>query len=626
MSKFIFLFIIAMNTYANFPEYTHRVIFAELYKEELSPKNVSFKDIEVLETFLFNPNRLKNNEEIYQIKIKTRRELTINKKAKSIKLAIGSSRSPQKTFEVLFNSSNSFTVNVHEKNQEIRTFTWPFDNLAKEYLKESETQTKKFIQHHRGYGELQEIESNNFNTKSNEKEIREAKPKSLILKIKEKIRKKNKFDNTSWKYTPVKIISYPAQKIMYDLPALVSNTLLESVTRSPKHNLLSTFEELKGAGKGFKNGADDVFRGVVSPKNATLLDGGFTIADSGLKLLNVAAGVIKTSISLVGYPLFRLFGGKKSKHVPLRGKRATIVIVDTGIDGALFDKVIDTYGETILRDKLKSISSFYCIKSNAEKNDILDCIDNIPSDIHYIDFFALTHSGGTSEIEFYAEYAQKNYSLKPELLVSIGCYDSPSELTEKENTLGQEETSWAVHFYLSNLISKRLRGIPMEQASREAFYGSIPINLVNPISIGGVLTIGIGEKKIKNGYLGSTPALITVDSIVSEKLKNAWDNLYFHFRNYHVYKSLSKKKSESDRKKFLELLKVIDEIHYIKLTDESLSKQSLKLLKNSAKFKEELLKQNIQQEESLQFFKTNLQKKINVGIRKKNQLLFYFNE
>lgn len=410
-------------------------------------------------------------------------------------------------------------VQEYKRNFKNHSETVTPGSFDREYFRDVREELYDITLKSKGLGILQETDLDEFEYPSIM--IQEPKAKSFRLMIKEKMYSENQNDNTDWIYAPVKLISYPIQKVMYDVPDMVTSTVVESVTRSPKDNLLGAVDEFKGAGKQVWNGFKDIFRGILNPTSATAVDGTLEVVDSAFKVTKGALSLAKTGISMVGYPLYRLAGGKKSERIPLKGKRATIVIIDTGT-GPGIDHVLDTYGETIIRQQLKSVSSYYCVSSNAEDNDTDTCIENMPDDIAYLDLIALTHTGGMSDLNFIARQAIAKKGVKPELMISIGCTDDPSKMTEKENTVGQQGISWAVHFYLSNMLSKRLRGIPLPVAASEAFYENYPENVVNPVTmigIAGVFAMG-GE-----GYSGSAPSTITDDEIVNKFLNSNWRQL-----------------------------------------------------------------------------------------------------
>ena len=520
----LFTFLVAYANASDFPSRKEAIIFADIIDQHLVTKSnkLKDKDISVLEFLLYKHRLIKKSletEEIFTKKFSRTRLLAVRKSDKTIQYSFGSN---SRRLLVLARFEDDKVVwSVEKKNKDYKdNGSLVTKDLNDEYIGLVERMIYDQVQMEKGYNSLQMDQNVALNGQGDIK--LEEKGKGTLLRIKEKFVRDNKFDNTEWKYVPVKLVSYPVQKIMYEIPALISNTVIESVTRSPIHNLQGTGSELKGAGKSLINGLIDLVRGIANPKKGTSIDGILTIADGGFKIVKGAAGVVKTAVSIVGYPIYRLFGGKKSRRVPLRGKRAAIVLIDTGTYVNFTDVTIDTYGEMIVRNQLKSVSDYYCISSNAEDNSLRDCIDEMPDKIEYVDFFALTHSGGDYDLESLARYAVEVKGVKPELMVSIGCYDDPSTYVEKENTVGQEKLSWAVHFYLSNLISKRLRGIPMDRAANEAFYGSMPINAVNPVSIGGVSIVGLMSGDLKDGYFGSKPDLFTDDSVAKEMIKLAW--------------------------------------------------------------------------------------------------------
>jgi hypothetical protein len=343
--------------------------------------------------------------------------------------------------------------------------------------------------------------------------------KETKLEINEKWVNQGNLEGSSWEFTPVRLISWPLLKIFYDIPAMISGTVTESVSRSPGHNLGGTWDEARGAGKLTVNAFKDIGLGIIHPTQGRFIDGTLELLDVSLKIGNVALGVIKTGVSIVAYPIYRLFGGKKSQRVALRGKRAVILIVDSGTGTLLGDGIGDTYGEMIVRSKLKSIADYFCVRTNYDSVSMDQCIQNMPSNIQYLDIVSLQHSGGMGEAEEIAKKATRLKGVRPELLLSIGCYDLPSKFVEGENTMGQMKTSWAVHYYLANMLEKRLRGLPADQAANQAFGEGFVNNAIDPVSWGGVILIGaMMEDKLTDGYMGSQPNLITADLIVRETL------------------------------------------------------------------------------------------------------------
>lgn len=529
--------IAAFNLMASFPTEKDVIIFADIIDQHLmtSKNNLRRNDSRVLE-FLLYKNRLivksLANEESFYKKFTGERRLYINKKNKQIIYKRGNKG---RKLDIIASYTTDQQVNwvINKKRKQDYVGKLDTTNLTDEYLDSIKTKIYEQVQMQKGYDSFQMSQNIALNADSDIK-LEKIEGKTKLLRIKEKIIRNNKFDNSEWKYVPVKLIAYPAQKIMYEIPELFTGLAIESVTRSPIHNFQGAVDEAAGAGKSFYNGFIDLFRGILKPKKASSIDGLLTIVDGGFKVVKTGFGIAKSAVSFVGYPLYRLLGGKKSKRVALKGKRAAIVFIDTGIDGGVVDTIVDTYGESIIRNQLKSISNYYCVTSNAEDNSITDCIDQMPDSIEYVDFFGLTHSGADSTMERYAKYATETKGVKPELIVSIGCYDDPSTMVEKENTVGQEKTSWAVHYYLSNLISKRLRGIPMEVAANEAFYGAMPINAVNPISLGAVAAIGLGmEDNLKDGYFGSKPDIMTNDRMLSLTIEAAWSKVFMNSAKFY---------------------------------------------------------------------------------------------
>jgi hypothetical protein len=328
----------------------------------------------------------------------------------------------------------------------------------------------------------------------------------LKLSVTETIYNPASGENTPWQHVPTKTISFPLAKVQYEVVQFATSLLTESVMRSPVHNALGTLDEAKKTLKLLQNGLFDMLRGILNPRNGAFFDGLFGVTSGVINSANIAGGVVKTGASLVAYPVFRIAGGSASKRASLPGKRAAIIQIDTGFYP--MDVLLDPYGDQIIRHHMNGVADYYCVDSGMEGN-LSQCIDNIPYDIEYVDFVALTHSGG----DYSNKYAAKkvlNRGHKVGLMVSIGCNDDASEMVLKENTMGQEGLSWGVHFYLSHAIAKRLRGIPMEEAAREAFIEDLPINFINPVSILG--QIGVYGMGASNGIMGSYPDVRAEDT------------------------------------------------------------------------------------------------------------------
>lgn len=336
--------------------------------------------------------------------------------------------------------------------------------------------------------------------------------KEIQLDIHEKWADRGSFEGSKWEFAPVRIVAWPIQKILYDLPAMVTGTVTESVSRSPRDNAAGAWDELKGAGKLSVNAFKDIGLGVIHPRRARFVDGTLELLDVSFKLSNAVLGIVKTGISVVAYPLYRLFGGKKSQRVALRGKRAVILLVNSSESSTPKKAIVglaETYGEMMVRSKLKSIADYYCIRTNNEENSIEACIRQMPSNIQYLDVVSLQHSGGMKEAEEVSQMAVQMKGVRPELLLSIGCYDSPSWFVDGENTLGQNRVSFAVNYYLANMLEKRLRGIPADQAANQAFGEGFVTNAINPASWAATIAVG---------YQGSKPDVITSDVIVQQTL------------------------------------------------------------------------------------------------------------
>lgn len=328
------------------------------------------------------------------------------------------------------------------------------------------------------------------------------------------------FKESRWEYIPVKVISKTFIKSMYEIPQAFTSTLTESVTRSPLENLKSTGLEFKKGYRSIVYNLDETWDGIKRPTRGLFVEGIMGFIDTSMSVLKGSLGLVKTGVSLVGYPLFKLLSKDKAtgqnRSVKMKGKRAAVVLVDTSALGKIGDTVIDFYGEEIVTSQLRGVTNHLCVASFTGRNNldssfkiIKDCIDRAPNDIEYIDLFSLQHSGGVDDLDKIAQYAILNRGLKPEIMMTIGCFDDPAKMTHPDETLGQAKTSWAVHYYLSNLIAKRLRGIQVSDAAKYAFAEGVPLNLVNPISIGAFFAIGSFEDSIIDGYWGSKP---TVDN------------------------------------------------------------------------------------------------------------------
>ncbi len=432
---------------------------------------------------------------------------------------------------------NAIFVKVRDEKNNLS-----IEGVTEESLADWERSLNSLVRHSRGFQDNPFLDAQAAlkQTKSDPTKII---PTETFLEVREKWAQDLDFDRSPWEYTPVKLVSWPIQKILYEIPAMATSLATESVTRSPLHNLLGAWDEFRGALKLGKNAFKDMALGIRDPKTARALDGTLELLDASLKLGNSAAGIVKAGISTVAYPIYRAAGGKKSQRVALRGKRAVIVLIDSALNNDISTNIIDTYGEEIIRSKLKSISDYYCVRSGAEETSIDACIQNIPANIQYLDVVSLQHSGGAAIAEKFMKKAVAMKNVKPELLLSIGCYDKPSEFVEGENSLGQEKSSWAVHYYLANMLEKRLRGSSTIDASQEAYGESFVYNAVDPISWGAVLLIGTSmEDHLKDGYFGSKPSLMTPDSVVRKTIMESQDDWSYYswdvqrrmqLRNFH---------------------------------------------------------------------------------------------
>lgn len=326
---------------------------------------------------------------------------------------------------------------------------------------------------------------------------KERRPfKNLVLRVKERVYDPAEGENTKWKHVPTKTISFPLAKIQYETVQFVTSLVTETVRRSPVHNALGTVDEAKKTLRLFKNGLFDMFRGILNPKNGAFSDGLFNILGGAWNSLRVVTGAVKTGASLIAYPVYRIAGGEKSRRDAIKGKRAAIISIDSGYYP--LNLFLDPYGDQIVRNHLSGVVDYYCVVSSTEGS-TRDCIEKIPYDIEYVDFVALTHSGGSYQNRYSAGIALK-HGFKPGLMLSIGCYDDDSDLTKASDTMGQRGVSWAVHFYLSGAIAKRLRGIPMDQAAKEAFAENLPLNFINPVSLLGQAGVGLMGDTIMGSY------------------------------------------------------------------------------------------------------------------------------
>lgn len=589
--RFLTLFLFSYNLFAGtFPSDIAIALMGDKISEHRLNKKelLKYRDVRSLEYLLYKHTHIKS--------LVQKEGKVTHKFSKSFRFEFDKKKGEMryfgnKKFQIsLIESEDKIKFEVLQKNKKIEEGEISKLEINKEYVDELRKELYLLSLKSKGMDTNTLIENVALNI--NHQDIIDDKPFEETIRIKEAIFKENEND-TKWQYLPVKLIAYPVQKVFYDATGMITSTAVESVTRSPIHNIQGSVDEFKGSGVGFFNGLKTMLRGIFKPKRASFFDGVFEIGDASLRLVKGGLGIGKSAISVVAYPLYRAFGGKESKRVPLRGKRASILIVDTDVHKTM-DRVVDSYGEQIIRGQLKSISQYFCMSSSAHVNDVYACIDDIPSNIQYVDFFALTHTGGTVQIEAYAKYAARRKGLKPELMVSIGCGDRPSDMSEKENSLGQTGTSWAVHYYLSNLISKRLRGIPMEVAANEAFLEGIPSNIVNPISIGAFTAISIMEEDILHGYLGSKPNIYNDYQIIYEVFLDSWAGVRKEIMTATYSIAALKNLHESDEyKEFAEKIrKRVKEVNasYEKLiaSEAFLSPKSLEVLKGSKKLMHEI--------------------------------------
>lgn len=322
-------------------------------------------------------------------------------------------------------------------------------------------------------------------------DLSKGKNHGVLFHIYERVYKPSPGENSAWKDVPVKLVSLPFTTALYEVPDLITSTATESVTRSPINNLRATLIDGHTVIRETEAGVQDVLRGILNPKNAAAVDGLLEITEAGINLVRTATDVVKTAVSTVAYPIFRLLGGKKSREVDLRGKRAAIVIVDTGY-GDPMDFLFDNYGEQIVRYHLKGRDGYYCaIRMNDPIADekLQKCIANIPKKDKTVDLISLRHTGGMGDLDGIADSLVAR-GLQPGLMMSIGCDDSTSTKTDADDTMGQMGISWAVHYYLSDVIAKRLRGIPMRQAATTAWYEGIARNAVDPVSWAAFALVG----------------------------------------------------------------------------------------------------------------------------------------
>lgn len=569
-----------------------------------------YRDVKVLEDLLYKQNQLqlllnRDGEINKRYSLRARLQIDLNENTLVYKLG-------KQIVITVKSASDRIVYSVKKRKRIIEQGEIELTQLSDEFVEEVRKEVYQLVLKSRGYSTLQVGQSVALrNHNPEDAKINDVPPREIQLRMKERMYNASKSDSNRWEYVPVKLIAYPFQKIMYDIPDMITSTATESVTRSPLHNLQGAGDEFKGAGLGMYNSLRDIVRGIFNPKRATAMDGVLGLLDSGIKVIRGGLGVAKSGVSLIGYPLYRLAGGKKSQRTPLRGKRASIVIIDTGIDGGIFDKIIDSYGESIVRNQLKSISTYYCMNSSSHERSIYSCIDNMPDNIQYVDFFALTHTGGDYDMEQYAQYAARVKGVKPELMVSIGCYDDPSTMTERENTLGQQDVSWAVHYYLSNVISKRLRGIPLPQAANESFYEGFASNALNPVSWGGYAGVSMMEQDITMGYLGSTPDVYDDETIIKNAIQSAWNTIRLESSGLNL--AYSYKPFDQQR-----IDKVHSELDKIILLDQVIEEHGLSLKKRTKKELAEAIEMAKRLKESLDLFQDELisERQLQIEIQK----------
>ncbi len=360
------------------------------------------------------------------------------------------------------------------------------DSTSKSSLQEIDTQTESEMTE---VAEVANMESAEF--------------APYVINFKERVWNPAKGEHSEWKDVPVKVLSYPLTKLQYDVPNFLTSVVTESVNRSPWHNFLGTIDETKQSFTAVNNGVLDMGKGILNPTNGAIVDGIMEVADGIFNVVQIGSGLVKTVASAVGYPIYRLMGGKPSKRAEgFRGKQAAIVSIDSAVPLPVVARTADMYGESIVKYHLKGLVDYYCAYSDTtdylsfswnyeSRSQAQECLDNMPDDIETVHMIALTHSGGRYRMDsLMSELKSRNDNIKPGLMMSIGCYDGLSDFTSSENAMGQSGFSWAVHYYLSNAISKRLRGIPMERAAVNAYFEGIAFpNYVNPVSLGSLLAV-----------------------------------------------------------------------------------------------------------------------------------------
>ncbi|MDA8791950.1 hypothetical protein N9N67_01820 [Bacteriovoracaceae bacterium] len=568
------------QVHENFPSKIDILYFADLISQYSLRKNGKFKHntARALEHLLYSRNFIQNKLMVQRIHEKSfgKNKIVIDRQDKSLLFD-----NKKYKLSLTTDSSNIYSNYIpHKKNSPAKAVLEK-NLLGPEYSKTIITQIYQQISKTKGldpfipenYKLIQILDEDLKLQKTSQEE------KELFFQVREKV-KIDKDSTTKWQYIPIRLVSKPVTKVMYEVPQAVLSVPVEGVTRSPWHNLVGSMREFETGFKSIPQNFKEIGHGIAKPKKGLVVEGLTGFADTGVTFFKAGLGLVKTGLSIVAYPIYRLFGGKRSLLARKKGKRAAIILVDAATGSGLFNNIMDIFGEEIARGQLKGYIQYFCVESSAKDTDIKKCIDEIPDKIDYVDFFALTHTGGTSQIERYAEYAIKMKGLKPEVMLSIGCYDRDPNLTHPKDSVGQKHTSWAVHYYLSSLISKRIRGIPVEQAAYQSFYEGLPLNMVNPISLGGMIAVGAMEQDLKLGYWGSMPDSNDNQKKILNKLLD--DNWRKFDRSYSSYKR--KRQNAPSKEEMNESLKSIHNLNeYLKVNKKYLSRKTKKNLKKSMK-------------------------------------------
>jgi hypothetical protein len=276
-----------------FPGKQMAIMFADIVAQQVKTDKNKIKnpDIRVLEHLIFSRNFIQNKLDHGQIHYKEfgNRKVSINFLQKTLIYT------NKKVYINLKEDDENYLWYIKRGENKLQEYSVAKSSLSESYTKTVLQKLYKQISDSNGLSPLLELEGEKLDPLI-ETLLEDQEIGASFFEIHEKKLTDKGLNDTKWQYIPIKILSAPIIKVMYELPQALSSALTESVVQSPLDNLRSTGEEFTKALKSIPFNFKEMGRGIANPKRGGFIEGTLGFLDTGMSLVKTGLGVAKTCL------------------------------------------------------------------------------------------------------------------------------------------------------------------------------------------------------------------------------------------------------------------------------------------------------------------------------------------